>query len=360
VTTPGGTSVTGTTFTYVSPSAPTVTSVSPATGMTYLATTVTITGTTLTAASRVTVGGVAVTFTKLSDTQIRATLPAHAAGALDIQVTTPGGTSPTGSDDLFTYTAPPAPTISSLSPNTGLTYLTTTVAINGTDLTSATQVTIAGTPVAFTKVSATQLTVKLVPHAAGAVAIVVTTAGGTTSSSTFTYAAPPVPAITGIAAGSGLTYVPTNIVITGTGLTAASRVTVDGISVTFTKVSDTQLRATMPVHAAGAFDVQVTTPGGTSDTGTTFTYTAPPTPVVTSLSPSTGYTNATTRITVTGTGLTAASRVTLGGVSVAFVKVSDTQLTVTAPVHAAGAVELLVTTPGGTTTSGTSFTYVTP
>ena len=92
VTTPVGTGTAPALYVYVA-SAPTVTSLSPTSGTTLGGTTVTITGTNLTGATAVTIGGVAATsFTVVNATTITAVTPAHAAGAVDVAVTTPGGT----------------------------------------------------------------------------------------------------------------------------------------------------------------------------------------------------------------------------------------------------------------------------
>lgn len=86
-------------------SAPTLTSVSPSQGPASGGTTVTITGTNLTGATSVTIGGTAATgITVNSATSITATTPAHAAGAADVVVTTPGGTATLVG--AFTYHAP--------------------------------------------------------------------------------------------------------------------------------------------------------------------------------------------------------------------------------------------------------------
>jgi hypothetical protein len=72
--------------------APTVASVSPNTGPVAGGTAVTITGTNFTGATAVTFGGTAATgVTVISATSITATTPAHAAGAVDVVVTAPGG-----------------------------------------------------------------------------------------------------------------------------------------------------------------------------------------------------------------------------------------------------------------------------
>jgi IPT/TIG domain len=86
---------------------PSITSVSPTAGGIAGGTTVTVTGVGFcnfpTAA---TFGGVAATgFTVNSDTSFTAVSPAHAAGTVDVQITTTGGTSAATAADHFTYTA---------------------------------------------------------------------------------------------------------------------------------------------------------------------------------------------------------------------------------------------------------------
>ncbi|MCX7618674.1 Calx-beta domain-containing protein, partial [Tepidiforma sp.] len=106
VTTPGGTSpnTVADDFTCTGSPAPTVTSVSPASGPT--GTTVTITGTNFTGATAVTFGTTAATFTVVNSTTITATVPAGlAAGTYDVRVTTPAGTSANTAADNFTVTS---------------------------------------------------------------------------------------------------------------------------------------------------------------------------------------------------------------------------------------------------------------
>jgi methionine-rich copper-binding protein CopC len=99
---------------------PAVTGVSPNGGGLPGGTTVTLTGTNFIGATAVFFGGIAAnSFTVNSSTQITAVAPASAvAGAVDVTVTTPGGTSATSSADRFTYVAAPAaPT--ALTPTSG-------------------------------------------------------------------------------------------------------------------------------------------------------------------------------------------------------------------------------------------------
>ena len=85
---------------------PTVTGISPSSGPATGGTTVTVTGTNFTGASAVKFGvSNASSFTVNSATQITATVPAGAAGSVDITVTSSGGTSATSASDSFSRVA---------------------------------------------------------------------------------------------------------------------------------------------------------------------------------------------------------------------------------------------------------------
>jgi YVTN family beta-propeller protein len=88
-------------------SPPAVTSVSPVTGTTAGGTTVTISGTNLSRATAITFGaGHSATAVSCTATSCTATSPAGTAGTVDVQVTTPGGTSATSPADHYTYLTP--------------------------------------------------------------------------------------------------------------------------------------------------------------------------------------------------------------------------------------------------------------
>jgi len=115
VTTAGGPSapVAGDQFTFVA--APSVSGLSPDNGPVGGGTTVTITGANFTDASIVDFGGNAVGFTINDDSSITVvTAAAEEPDTVDVTVTTPGGTSPKGAADRFTFdpagpTAAPSP-----------------------------------------------------------------------------------------------------------------------------------------------------------------------------------------------------------------------------------------------------------
>ncbi|MCX6856166.1 MAG: choice-of-anchor D domain-containing protein [Verrucomicrobia bacterium] len=82
---------------------------------------------------------------------------------------------------------------------------------------------------------------------------------------------------------------------------------------------------------------------------------------VTAITPNNGSTAGGTSVTITGTGFTGATGVMLGGTAAtSFTVIDDTQITATSPAHAAGRASVLVSTPGGTNSANTLYTYISP
>lgn len=263
-------------FTVVVWGVPTISSVAPVAGGTAGGTSVVITGTNfkagttaLTGAASVKFGAVnAISYVVNSATQITAVAPAGSAGAVTVVVTNPNDAAT--ASNAFTYEA--TPTITSLSPVTDVPAGGATITVTGTGFLSASAVTVDGTPLgSFTPVSATSLTFAAPAHAAGAVNVTVTNATGTSTAAVLTYeATPTISALspdTDVAAGGA------TITVTGTGFLSATSVSVDGTPLgSFTPISATSLSFVAPAHGAGAVDVVVTNPAGTS-TAATLTYT---------------------------------------------------------------------------------------
>jgi Cellulase (glycosyl hydrolase family 5)/IPT/TIG domain len=260
-----------------SSTSPTVTSVSPNSGLPAGGTSVTISGTNFTGATAVKFGTTAATFTFNSATQITATSPAG-TGTVDVTVTAPSGTSPTNTVDQFTYTGPP-PTVTMLAPTGGPAVGGTSVVITGTNLSGATAVkfgTAAAT--ALTANTATRITATS-PAGSGTVDVAVTTPSGTSATTTadkFTYT--PAPTVVSVAPNNGPTGGGTSVVIMGTNLSGATAVKFGTAAATaLTGNTATQITATSPA-GSGTVDVTVTTPGGSSATSAAdrFAYTLPP------------------------------------------------------------------------------------
>jgi hypothetical protein len=313
-------------------------------------TTVIITGTNLTGGT-VTFGGLAATCTVNSDTQITCTTPAHAAGPVDVVVTTPGG--PATSVGGFTYMDPP--TIGGIAPNSGPEAGGTSVVITGTNLTGG-AFTFGGTTASCTVApGGLSATCTTPAHLPGLVDVVVTTPGGAdTETGGFTYI--PAPTIGSIVPNSGPTAGGTTVVITGTNLTGGT-VTFGGLPATCTVDSATQITCTSPAHAAGPVDVVVTTPGGAATSAGGFTY-IPQT--ITSITPNFGPTGGGTAVTIVGYGFTGATSIRFGGTDGTCTVVSDTQITCVTPAHQAGPVDVVITAPLGTVTAPGGYTFVAP
>ncbi|MGP4018422.1 IPT/TIG domain-containing protein [Saccharopolyspora sp. 5N708] len=261
VITPGGTSTNAVFFNYQTPPVPTVGSVSPSSGPTSGGTVVTITGTNFTGASAVTFGGTpATTFTVNSSTQITATTPVRPAGAAQVVVTAPGGTS--NNTVAFFYLN--APALVGLTPDMGPTAGGEVVTITGTDLSGATAVTFGGTPATtFTVNSSTQITATTPARPAGAVQVVVTTPGGTSNSLSYAYLS--APTITSLVPAQGPQAGGNGVTINGSNLTFTSGITFGVNPASFVVLSDTQIAAVAP-PGTGTVLVAVATPGGNSGT----------------------------------------------------------------------------------------------
>ncbi len=246
---------------------PVITSISPAAGPIVGGTLVTITGANFTGATSVTFGGFACTsLNVVLSTQITCVTPAHLGGTVEVIVTTLIGSNTTvGTQNDYTYTG--GPTVTFVSPNTGPATGNTIVTITGSGFTSSGMTVKFGTVTAvFTYIDTTTIVAVAPAQSAGTVNIVVTTPGGTspnTAADDYTYTGSSAPVVTSVSPASG--PVGTSIVITGTGFTGATSVTVGGVSAAFTVNSSTQITATVPAGTpAGVVDVRVTGPGGTS------------------------------------------------------------------------------------------------
>jgi hypothetical protein len=141
----------------------------------------------------------------VNDTTITATAPAHAGGPVNVAVTTAGGTSAAGAGSSFTYVVP-VPTVTGLSPNSGLASGGYQVLISGTNLTGATSVLFGALPASSFVVVNDSSIVAVAPAESPATVIVsVTTPVGTSSGSSpswFTYSPVPSGSVSGTVSSS--------------------------------------------------------------------------------------------------------------------------------------------------------------
>ncbi|MDX3240114.1 IPT/TIG domain-containing protein [Streptomyces sp. ME03-5709C] len=244
--------------------------ISPSQGSTGGGTLVTITGTNLAGTSAVRFGSkLASDLTQVSPTQVTAVSPSG-SGTVPVTVTTPGGTSNPVS---FFYVG--APFKAGLSADSGPLAGGNVITLNGTGLSTATNVSFGGVAATPTVISDSQITVPVpAGAAAGPVGVSVTTAGGTNNGLSYTYV--DAPTVTALVPTSGPASGGTAVTITGTGLDSTESVTFGGAAAPFTAISATTLSAVTPPGTAGPVDVVVTNPAGSDTVADGFTYVAGP------------------------------------------------------------------------------------
>ncbi|HEX7312105.1 MAG TPA: IPT/TIG domain-containing protein [Gaiellaceae bacterium] len=379
-------------YTYTG-TAPSITSVSPATGSSLGGTTVTITGAGFLANANVAFAGsgdqvplpAGTSVVVASDgTQITAKTPAHAAGIVDVVVTNPGGGKATKTD-AFTFSAAPAPTITALTVAMGTSLGGTQLTISGTNFSAGTTVSFGGTAAASAAaLNATTITARTPAHAAGAVDVKVTLPDGQSDTlpSAFTFNAAAPPTITSVTPSTGKSG--TEITIAGSGFADPSDAASPAASPAIVSVgsaecvpvslvpgqtslpdttclqpvsphpivrSPTSIVGLVPNAPGGTKTVTVKNPDGQTATST-FTNTGPAgAPTLTSISPATANTLGNTVVHLTGTDFARGARVTFGrggngGSGTATSVSSDgTTIDARAPAGVYGTVDVTVVNP---------------
>jgi uncharacterized repeat protein (TIGR03803 family) len=219
--------------------------------------TIDILGQGFTGATGVSFDGVAAQYNNVADTYMTAVVP---TGALTGTVTVSTFTATYKSSQIFLVTP-------QLKTFTKSGVVKSNVTLTGISLTQATSVTIGGVSATFKVDSDTKLTATVPDLAKTGENIVVTTLGGTASIGPF--AIPPNPLSFSPMQGP----VGTEVKITGTTFTHASKVTFGGVPATsFEVIDDSHLNALVP-KGAKTGHIEITTPGGTGTSKGIFTVT---------------------------------------------------------------------------------------
>ncbi|MEL7719561.1 cadherin-like beta sandwich domain-containing protein [Citromicrobium bathyomarinum] len=385
---------------------PTITEVTPSQGPTSGGTSVAITGTGFLTVNSVTFAGVdADAFTVVSDTRIDATTPAHAVGTADVVVTSPGGAATatdayrylsadaalsglTVSEGTLTPAFDPAQTDFAVTVGNAIASIT----LSPTASDTASTITVAGNPVA----SGTASAPVALSLGTTSIAVVVTAADGSTRQYTVavTRAGPPTigvystsDGVQPIANGATSATAGTDFGQVIVGSSASRRflifnegdadLTVSAITVTPAAGFTMQSASSRTIAPRGSYEFEI---GFTPETGgrvtTTITIESDdpatpsfsysiyatgvmPEPTITGVAPDEGPTPGNKAVTITGTGFLEVSSVTFGGADAnAFTVASSTRIDVLTPAHAAGSVDVVVTTPGGAATLANGYTYI--
>jgi hypothetical protein len=345
--------------------APTVAGIAPNSGPTAGGTSVTITGSGFNAATAVKFGGVnAASFHIVNDTTITAVSPFVAIpGAIDVTVSSAGGTSATSAADQFTFVAPGTPVVASLSANSGPTTGGNLLFINGSNFTGVTSVKFGATIATNAFVlSPTLIQVFAPANGVGTVDVTVTNAAGTSLTSaadTYSYLGFGAPTVSGVTPSSGPAAGGNTVTIHGTNLTGVTGVKFGATAATgVTVVNSTTITAVAPV-GSGIVDVTVISPAGVSATSAADRYTYLVPPIVTSLSTGSGPVGGGNTVIIHGSGFTGATAVKFGTLAAAsFTVNNDSTITVVVPAAAgAGTVDVTVANAGGTSTTSVADQY---
>ncbi|HEV7871866.1 MAG TPA: IPT/TIG domain-containing protein [Modestobacter sp.] len=239
------------------------------------------------------------------------------------------------------------------SPSSGSTAGGTRVQITGQRLAGATQVLFGGAPGTELHVASdSELEVTTPPRAddGNASVRVLTPTGRSAGDSPvdFRYVRPPTvsrltPATGSDGGGSVVTLV-------GTDLGETSEVMFGSVRAAVVTVSGERVIAVAPAQGGpGPVDVRLTTPGGTNSAGPAGSFTYTNTPVVNSLTPPSGRTDAGTAVVLRGLHLGDVTQVSFGGAAgTGLAVVSDTELRVTTPLRAStGDVAVVIQTASG-------------
>ena len=348
---------------------PVVTSISPAIGSTLGGTSVTITGSGFTGATAVDFGTIPATdVIVVDDNTITATTPADERGTVFVTVTTSGGTSANSELVLFDYVN--APTVASISPNSGSIGGGTLITITGSGFTGATAVNFGtgdfGNPAtSFNVVNDNTITARSPGGSVFLVDVTVTTPIGTsalTAADQFTYLNSP--SISSISPTSGPTG--TQVSIYGAEPNQVTAVLFGTTPATNFGViqeddSGSYILATAPA-GTGTVDITLVSSYGTSDTSPAdqFTYVSSA-PSISTISPTSG--TAGTNVQIWGGNLNGVTAVTFGTTPATQFNVLEGDgnyyIQATAPAGT-GTVDITVTSPSGTsaTSQYDQFTYV--
>ncbi len=346
VTAMDGTATSSSNFTVTFP--PSISSFTPTNGL--VGTQVTIIGNNFTGATLVNFNGVAATtFNVVSNTEIRANVPAGATTG-KISVTAADGTATSASD--FTVTIPQPPTIASFTPNSG--PIGTSVTITGNNFTGATQVTFNNIAAAFSVDSDTQIRATVSVNASTGRISVTAPGGEVASADDFTVTLPEPPTISSFTPTSGPAG--TQVTITGNNFFGTTQVTFNNVAgASFIVDSSTQIRANVPAGATTG-KISVTAPGGEVTSADDFMVTFPPS--ISSFSPTSGLVGA--QVTIAGNNFASASQVSFNNVAATtFTIDSNTQIRANVPVGATTG-RIRVTVPDGTAMSANDFTVLFP
>ena len=372
-------------FAYATPTsdAPVLESISPPGGPETGGTLVALTGTNLGTPETILMGTTPViAFASASVTTVLFETPVHLPGTVDVTFIGEDGQAAV-LEGAFEYIAledlEPAPTVLSLTPDSGPTAGNTVVTLTGEDLQENAIVYFGNLLAAeVTFVNATTLEMKTPAHDTTTVDVTVLNPDGQVDTLETAFTFVPPPEVLGVAPSAGTILGGTPVTITGagfwTGDTPAERSQIYVCNDFAAETGCQQILAAQvldlsadsivfdtPAHLPGFVDVGVINPDGQQDyLGGSYYYNEPP--VLTSVQPGSGPTGGGTTVTVTGSGFMAGMKVFFGDAeSTDVTPASAQQVLAVTPPGPNGLVDVTVENPDGTPDAlGDIFQYIAP
>jgi YVTN family beta-propeller protein len=257
----------------------------------------------------------------------------------------------------------PPPILTNLTPNSGFAPGGNQITITGLNFTDTIAVLFGSTSATnFTVLSDTTIVVT-VPPGIGVVDVTVVTPFGITAitlADQYKYISLPPPVLTNLTPNSGFAPGGNQVTITGLNFTGTAAVLFGSTPATnFTVLSDTTIVATVP-PGIGVVNITIITPFGTTAIilADQYTYVSLPPPVLTNLTPNSGFTPGGNQVTITGLNFTGTTAVLFGSTPATnFTVLSDTTIVATVP-PGIGVVNVTVVTLFGTTTITLAYQYI--
>ncbi|WP_173645954.1 putative Ig domain-containing protein, partial [Agrobacterium bohemicum] len=272
-TNPAGTSAPATVTITITPPVPEITGITPSAGTSEGGEPITISGSGLTGATGVTIGGYAATnVIVVNDTAITVVTPATIAGSHDVVVSTPSG--PLTLAAAFTSASSvSAPLPAAISPTSGSTTGGTLVTITGAGFSNATGVYFDGVPAAgFTIHTDGRITSTTPAHAAGLIGFEITSAGGDGGiTDSYTYVAPVIsftPAAGALIAAQAAVSYSQTFSASGAAAPYAFAITGGALPAGLDLSSEGVLEGTPTEIGNAAFTITVTDANGVQDNAT--------------------------------------------------------------------------------------------
>jgi hypothetical protein len=353
----GGTGTRSSAFTYLAP--PSIGGLSPTVGPTAGGTDVVISGTGFQTGAAVRFGATAGTVLQLTATSLTARTPAGTIGTVSVSVTNPDGGTVTRSS-AFTYQDPLLPTVTSWSPNRGSVSGGTDVTINGMKFQSGVVVRFGTYAAAVLSVTASKIVARTAPAIAPglvSMSVVNPDGNGVTIPDAFTYRGS-TPSVSSTKPKKGSADGGTTLTLDGAYFEADTTVSVNGKPATVLSATKNRLTVRMPPHVPAVVTIMVINPDAqVAVVPDAFVYEGGA-PTISSIAPQHGAVEGGSAVVVSGTNFTSGGTVLFDGQPAAVTAMSSTAMTVIAPAHASGAVNVVVRNADGqSATAANAFTY---